>query len=159
MTEGRRFCPRCRAERPILASHGDGPLRCQTCGSPFPEPAPKDSKAAAGPGNPMVLHIDDDPVLGRVVAALLAKDGFTPLTASDGESGLALAQREKPAAVLLDVVMPGLDGYEVARRLRASPGLENLAIIMLTSGDDPKLNAVAFKAGADMTIRDPFDKQ
>ncbi len=114
-------------------------------------------KRTEEPGT-LVLHIDDDPSLRHVVEAFLTGSGFSAISAADGASGLEIAQRERPAVVLLDVMMPDLDGYEVSRRLRASPGLERLAIIMLTATDDPKLNSQAFKAGADLTFRKPFDR-
>src|SRR5436309_3271468 len=130
MVEGQRFCPRCRAERTFsIRSDGEVPPRCPACGYLIRETAQTDFAAAAERDSPTVLHIDDDPVLRRVVAAFLMKGGFISISASDGESGLSLAQQAKPAAILLDVMMPDLDGYEVARRLRASQGLENLAII------------------------------
>ena len=169
MAETHQFCPQCQAERTFSSrSSGQAPLRCPACGYLIRETAGADFKAAVKPASTTaavkpagttVLHIDDDPVNRRVVAAFLEKGGFTTISASDGKSGLALAHQAKPSAVLLDVMMPDLDGYEVARRLRASPGLAHLAIIMLTGTDDPKLNAVAFKAGADMTIRKPFDTE
>ncbi len=133
MGEGQRFCPHCEEDR-------------------ITEPPAEVS-------GPLVLHIDDDPVLRRIVAGYLTKGGYTPISASDGESGLDLAQTGKPVAVLLDIDMPGLDGYEVARRLRAQPAFKDLAIIMLTGTLDLKLNALAFKAGADMTMRKPLDRQ
>ncbi len=114
-------------------------------------------KRTEEPG-PLVLHIDDDASLRHVVETFLTSSGFSAMSAEDGASGLELARRERPAVVLLDVMMPDLDGYEVARRLRASPGLEHLAIIMLTATNDPKLVSQAFKAGADLTFRKPFDR-
>ncbi len=119
---------------------------------------PKITEKPTEASRTLVLHIDDDPILRKVVEAFLTSRGFSAMSAEDGASGLEIAQRERPAVVLLDVMMPDLDGYEVARRLRASPGLERLAIIMLTSTNDPKLISQAFKAGADLTIHKPFDK-
>jgi putative two-component system response regulator len=69
---------------------------------------------------------------------------------------LELARTRKPSVVILDVLMPDPDGYEVCRRLRTMPGLERLAIIMLTVTDDPQLESNSFIAGADLTLRKPF---
>lgn len=155
------FCPQCQEERPTFEFYGEGTIliRCQVCGYPVAEPSPEEVLAPIAAAGPTVLCIDDDPALLRVLADMLTRAGFTPITAPDGAAGLALAKRERPAAVLLDIMMPDLDGYEVCRQLRATRGLERLAIIMLTASADPKLNTNAFKAGADLAIRKPFDSQ
>jgi CheY-like chemotaxis protein len=161
MEEGQQFCPHCQEDRPTFESSGEKQkvVRCQACGYPISEILPKITEPPAEVSGPLVLHVDDDPVLRRLVAGYLTKSGYTPISASDGESGLALAQEGNPVAVLLDIDMPGLDGYEVARKLRALPALKGIAIIMLTGTLDLKVNALAFKAGADMTMRKPLDRQ
>jgi DNA-binding response OmpR family regulator len=65
-----------------------------------------------------VLVIDDDVTLANLLCMLLEKDGFEALTASNGNDGLKIARREKPEAIILDVMMPGMHGYEVCKRLR-----------------------------------------
>ena len=111
------------------------------------------SKKAAGH---LILHIDDDPIQLRLVRSIVIREGYTSISAQDGATGLELARTRKPAVVILDVLMPDPDGYEVCRRLRAIPDLERLAIIMLTVTDDPELESNSFIAGADLTLRKPF---
>ena len=65
-----------------------------------------------------VLVIDDDVTLGNLLCMLLEKDGFEPISATSGSEGIHLAQQEEPDAIILDIMMPGMHGYEVCRRLR-----------------------------------------
>jgi two-component system OmpR family response regulator len=80
-----------------------------------------------------VLVIDDDAHIRDVVCFALRRAGFQPLAAGDGKAGLETAARELPALVILDILMPELDGTEVCRRLR---GQSDVAIIFLTSKDE-----------------------
>ena len=67
-----------------------------------------------------VLLVDDDPDIGRFLTILLELEGFTPEVATRGEEALHACERDRPAAILLDVAMPGLDGLELCRRMRSS---------------------------------------
>src|SRR5215469_3401334 len=89
-------------------------------------------------GTPMatrILVVDDDLRILPLLQRGLAYEGFEVYTAVDGESGLAAAKQNQPHLVLLDIAMPGLDGFELCRRLRLQ---EDIAIIMLTARDEVK---------------------
>jgi len=100
-----------------------------------------------------VLLIDDDVKLLPLLEHGLAYEGFEVLTAADGETGLLLAERERPHLVLLDIAMPGPDGFEVCRRLRRE---HDVPIIMLTARDDVVDKVAALDLGADDYVPKPF---
>jgi len=80
-----------------------------------------------------VLIVDDDAFLSGIYATKLELDGFLVVTARDGEEGLKAAMREKPDLILLDVLMPKLDGFEVLKRLKADAETKPIPVIMLTN--------------------------
>lgn len=82
-----------------------------------------------------ILVVDDDPALRDVLSSLLEEDGWHVQTAGDGEAALALVQREPPSALVLDLMMPRLDGFEVLRTLRAQPTTRDLPVIVVTAKD------------------------
>src|SRR2546427_11372073 len=100
-----------------------------------------------------ILLVDDDLHLVPLIQRGLAYEGFEVYTAMDGVSGLAAARAHQPHIVLLDVAMPGLDGFEVCRRLRLH---EDIAIIMLTARDEVTDKVSALNLGADDYIPKPF---
>lgn len=100
----------------------------------------------------LVLVVDDDEMIRRLVRAVLEADEFEVAEARDGEAALKLASERQPSVVVLDVMMPGLDGVEVCRRLDH----EKVRVIVLTARDDPKLEAEAKLAGADAFLTKPF---
>ena len=82
---------------------------------------------------PTVLVIDDDPHMGLILTRILTKHGFVVRVAIDGPSGLQYAKSLNPDLILLDIVMPGMDGVEVAKRLRRDPGSATIPIVFLTA--------------------------
>ena len=80
-----------------------------------------------------ILVIDDEPSIGRVVQFKLQQEGFKVRVATDGLEGLAYINEEKPDLILLDLMMPGMDGFEVCRRLRAVPETMTTPVIILTA--------------------------
>src|SRR6478735_5332900 len=97
--------------------------------------------------NARVLVVDDQPPNVRLLEAILAPRGYDVRTASSGEEALAALDREDVDLVLLDIVMPGMDGYEVCRVIRTRPGTAYLPVVMITaSGDEEKIKAL--EAGA-----------
>lgn len=107
--------------------------------------------------SPEVLIADDDDFIRRLVTTTLEDvAGVRLLEARDGREAVELAVRTRPALILLDVAMPGLDGIEACRRLRAEPATSETPIVMLTAhiGDDDEARAVA--AGADRYLTKPF---
>ena len=103
-----------------------------------------------------ILAIEDHEENRRILRILLASAGYDLLEAVTGEEGLSLAERERPDLILMDIQLPGLDGYEVTRRIKANPELRHIPIIVVTSyalsGDDVK----AFEAGCDAYVTKPF---
>ena len=100
------------------------------------------------------LVADDSPTVRRLVAARLAADGHEVIEAEDGEQALALALSESPAVIVLDKVMPKLDGFEVVRRLRERDETKRLPIVMLTDrgGEEDVL------AGLDLGVNEYMPK-
>ena len=104
-----------------------------------------------------ILAVDDLPQNLRLLDAVLSPRGYRLLTATSGEEALAMLPTSGADLVLLDIVMPGIDGYEVCRRIRSSPGFEFLPVVMITaSGDQEKLSAI--EAGADDFVSKPFNQ-
>jgi DNA-binding response OmpR family regulator len=103
-----------------------------------------------------VLVVDDDPVIVQLLKVNFEMEGYDVLTASDGERGVERALHEKPDVVVLDVMMPRVDGLEAARRLRANPETGGLPIMLLSA----KAQASDIRAGeavADAYVTKPFD--
>ncbi len=102
-----------------------------------------------------ILVIDDDPVLVNTLRRGLSYDGFAVDVAASGEEGLASARERQPDLVILDVMMPGLDGFEVLRRLRAADS--KLPVLMLTAKDAPADQVHGLETGADDYVVKPFN--
>jgi DNA-binding response OmpR family regulator len=102
-----------------------------------------------------VLLVDDDPEICQFLGMLLDLEGLRAVAAARADEALALAEAETPAAVLVDVAMPDVDGFELCRRLRAS-GYRG-PVLMLSARPGPELASRAAEAGADEFIRKPFD--
>lgn len=109
------------------------------------------------PQTNLVLVVDDDPVGRALVAALLKGQGCQVLQASDGRSGLEMARQRHPDLILLDVVMPGMDGYEVCEQVRASDGISDVPILMITTLEDHSSRIRGLEAGADDFLSKPID--
>ena len=107
--------------------------------------------------DPLILVVDDLPQNVRLLDAVLSPQGFRVTTASSGKEALDVLSKEHPDLVLLDILMPGIDGYEVCRRIREDPGTAFLPVIMITaSGGEDKIRAI--EAGADDFVHKPFDQ-
>ncbi|MDR7521850.1 MAG: response regulator transcription factor [Armatimonadota bacterium] len=100
-----------------------------------------------------ILVVDDEPEITDVVRRYLEQDGYRVISAADGRAALAAFQREKPHLVLLDLMLPEVDGWEVARRIRAAG---STPIIMLTARGDEVDRLVGLGLGADDYITKPF---
>lgn len=98
-----------------------------------------------------ILVIDDQPFFLTMIQNILQAKGYRVVTAKDGDEGLAQAKRQKPDAILLDVEMPGKDGFTVCELLKTDPDLKRIPVIFLTATEDVKLNEKAFRAGAAFT--------
>src|SRR5262245_57824323 len=106
---------------------------------------------------PIILVADDDPQILTMLSIRLSKRGFTVLEAADGLQTLRMAREEKPDIVLLDVMMPGKNGWEVAKELRADEDLQNIGIVMLTAIGERVNEMTSPLYGADAYVDKPFD--
>lgn len=154
------YCPRCQAVQPTFQFTEDAHLvrRCQACGFPVETGLVLESNEAVGTPSPpevKILCVDDDPLVLQLIGDILHFRGYTMLSASDGLTGLETAVRQRPSLVLLDIRMPGMDGFEVCRRLKADPDLKAIPVIILTSMSDATVGARAFEAGAQLVLQKP----
>jgi two-component system, OmpR family, response regulator MprA len=104
-----------------------------------------------------VLVVDDEDNIIELIRLGLRYEGFQVEVASNGEQGIALAQRIDPDLVILDVMMPGIDGLEVCRRLRNNPTTRDIPILMLTAKDEVSDRILGLQTGADDYLTKPFD--
>jgi len=103
-----------------------------------------------------ILIVEDQEDNRKILRDLLRSAGYEPLEAVTGEEGLTLAETHRPDLILMDIQLPGLDGYEATRRIKANPALRHIPVIAVTSyalsGDDVK----AREAGCDAYVTKPF---
>jgi two-component system cell cycle response regulator DivK len=106
--------------------------------------------------NKTILVIEDHEDNRRIMRDLLTSAGYEVIEAVTGEEGVTAAETHRPDLILMDVQLPGLDGYEATRRIKANPDLGQIPVIIVTSyalsGDDVK----AFEAGCDAYVSKPF---
>jgi CheY-like chemotaxis protein len=105
---------------------------------------------------PLVLHIDDSPLLIETTKAMLVSIGCDVISALNGEEGLALARKNKPDLILVDAMMPGIDGYTTTRALKADAATSTIPVVMLTGNDQVKSVDLSHSAGADGYIVKPI---
>jgi two-component system, OmpR family, alkaline phosphatase synthesis response regulator PhoP len=105
-----------------------------------------------------IVVVEDDRQIRKVIEGYLQQAGYRVLSAADGLFGLALAQQQKPALLVLDLMLPGLDGLEITRRLRASndPAVSGIYILMLTARVEESDRVVGLDLGADDYVVKPF---
>jgi CheY-like chemotaxis protein len=99
-----------------------------------------------------ILIIDDQPFFITMQQTLLKAQGYRVLAATNGPEGLAQAKQHKPDLILLDIEMPGMDGFAVCEKLKEDETLKKIPVVILTGTQDPKVNQKAFKAGAEITV-------
>lgn len=104
-----------------------------------------------------ILVVDDDPEIVAMLSTRLTKRGYKVSTANDGHRALELAKREKPDLVLLDVMMPGKSGWEVARALKQDPVTATIKIVMVTAIGEQVNEITSPLYGADAHIDKPFE--
>lgn len=104
----------------------------------------------------LILVVEDQEDNRRIMRDLLTSVGYEVIEAVTGEEGVATAESRRPDLILMDIQLPGLDGYEATRQIKANPDLEHIPIIVVTSyalsGDDVK----AFEAGCNAYVSKPF---
>jgi cyclic di-GMP phosphodiesterase len=151
--KGTVICPMCRLAQPVEDAEAE--VSCRSCGHPLPPRA-----ASAADSTPItVLWIDDDRLLLTFGRDILERHGYRVRTALDGPMGIAAASQEPPDLIILDVVMPDMTGYEVCRRLRAEPGLQDIPILLLTSLQDPQVDVLGRGIGETFTMSKPSDPE
>lgn len=150
------FCPSCQSiQPPEVIQAGAQPRRmCARCGTPLD--GPRDVLGAEPSMPPTVLCIDDDRIVLSWLADNLERTGFRTLLASDGPTGVQIAKRERPDAILLDVLLPGESGFDVCRQLRNDSKVKDTPIILLTAMTDPSVSTYGHDVGATITLRKPF---
>ena len=104
-----------------------------------------------------ILVVDDDPEIVTMVSLRLGKRGYRVLTAVDGVQALASTRRDHPDLVILDVMMPGKNGWEVARAIRQDPATEKIKVVMLTAIGEQVNEMTSPLYGADAHIDKPFE--
>ncbi|MCA1705924.1 MAG: response regulator [Actinobacteria bacterium] len=104
-----------------------------------------------------ILVADDDPSILRLLQLNFELEGFEVHTASDGEEALAKARSSSPDIVVLDVMMPGMDGWEVCRRLKEDETMREIPVILLTALGQEKERRRGVEAGAAEYVQKPFD--
>ncbi len=102
-----------------------------------------------------ILLVDDEPHIIQLARLYLERENYQIITAGDGPAALDAAEKQRPALMVLDIMLPGLDGFEVCRRLRAQDN--DLPIIMLTARDDDIDKIVGLEMGADDYLTKPFN--
>lgn len=115
-------------------------------------PAP----AAASRGRKRILVVDDEKDLVDLITYNLGRNGYDHLSAGNGNDAIQIAQREKPDLIILDLMLPGIDGTEVARRLKNDPQTASIPIIMLTAKSEETDVVVGLTLGADDYVTKPF---
>lgn len=102
-----------------------------------------------------VLYIDDNPNNRLLVKRLLQAEGHEMLEAVDGESGWRAVINEMPDFIFMDLLMPGMDGFELTRRIKSSPQLSHIPIVTLTAYGDPEIERLAKESGSDAFLHKP----
>lgn len=106
--------------------------------------------------DPIILIVDDELIIRETLGSLL-ENNYEVHMAKNGEEGLRMAENIHPDVILLDVMMPGITGFEVCRQMRMTPGLEEVVILMVTALDDQDSRLMGLRAGADDFLNKPFD--
>ena len=149
------------ASAPMPAATAE--LRPVTSSALLPDTIEDDRDALAA-GDTAILIVEDDPVFARILADMVRRKGYRVLAAADGESGLQLAQRFRPTGILLDVMLPGMDGWTVIARLKENAATRHIPVHFISAVDDAgrgrDLGAVGFltKPVSRESINDAFDR-
>jgi two-component system, OmpR family, phosphate regulon response regulator PhoB len=110
----------------------------------------------AAMARPKILIVEDDPDISELLQFNLEKNGYATYRAENGEEALGLARKQPPDLILLDLLLPGLNGLEVCRRLKRDPALQHTPIIMVTAKGEEMDRIVGLELGADDYIVKPF---
>jgi DNA-binding response OmpR family regulator len=108
--------------------------------------------------SPRILIVDDERSNRQLLEVMLATEGFVLLTATRGEEALAIVAQQPPDLILLDVMMPGMDGYQVASSIKSNPSTGHIPVIMVTAMDDRHAVMLGLSAGAEDVLSRPLDR-
>lgn len=114
---------------------------------------------ATEPKKPRVLLVDDEPSIVKMVGKRLEVEGFEVLVAIDGRAGLAKAQAEHPDLIILDLMLPKLNGYEVCTLLKQDTRFQKIPVILFTAKAQDKDEKLGMECGANAYVRKPFQAQ
>jgi len=106
-----------------------------------------------------ILVTEDSPTILEILKTVLAEEGYEVIAAADGQQALDLARTEKPDLIVLDLMLPKIDGYKVCRMLKFSERFKNIPIIMLTARSKESDEQLGREVGADAYIRKPFQPE
>ncbi len=105
-----------------------------------------------------ILLVEDDPAVMRAMSYMLEKEGYEVLTAMNGLEGLTKVKEENPDLLILDVMLPGIDGFEVCHRLRAEPQTAQLPILMLSAKGQEADKSMGLQVGANEYLTKPVER-
>ena len=104
-----------------------------------------------------ILIVDDEPSIVLSLDYLMRKNGFNPFIARNGEEALTIVDKEKPELIILDIMMPGIDGYQVCEKLKTNPLTSSIKIIFLSAKSGKEAIEKGMSVGADMYLTKPFN--
>ena len=104
-----------------------------------------------------IMVVDDSPTELKIMTEPFIPKGYTVITAMDGEEAIRLAEIEKPKLIVLDVIMPKMNGFQVCRKIKTTPELKDIKIILLTSKNQESDEFWGMKQGADAYMTKPFE--
>jgi CheY-like chemotaxis protein len=157
--KGRGSGPDAAVMEPTTKADGDGgggsTTGAELAGAAFELLEPPEAKPHQGP-DATVLLVDDEDQLRRVMRDLLERDGYEVAEAADGVEALDQVDRHAPDIIVLDLNLPGLDGYGVLSHLRSRPATEDIPVVVLTAHGDEDAEVRVFELGADDYLSKPF---
>lgn len=148
------FCRMMRGTIDVDSVYGSGTtftIRLPAAPPPLPAEEPEETEDSEGPP---ILVIDDDPAARDLLTRGLRKEGFRVITAANGEEGLRLARLWNPTAIMLDVLMPHIDGWSVLSTLKADPALSEIPVVMVSIADQAEMG---YALGAADYLTKPID--
>jgi len=152
----RAFCHLLGGDVQVTSTYGEGSTFTIRLPAEMPEQPAEEAEAPspAGSGQHVVLVVDDDPAQRDLLTRFLEREGFSVRTAADGRTGIELARTQHPRAILLDVMMPQMDGWSVLSALKADPDLATIPVVMVTFVNEPALSE---SLGAAETVLKPVE--
>jgi twitching motility two-component system response regulator PilH len=104
-----------------------------------------------------IMVVDDSPTELKIMTEPFIPKGYNVITAMDGEEAIKMAEKEKPALIVLDVIMPKMNGFQVCRKIKTTPELKDIKILLLTNKNQESDEFWGMKQGADAYMTKPFD--